>query len=103
MAVAVFQDTDVSRYKSPLKIAEYMAAGKAIVANRVGDVPRMLGDAGILIDSPDPKDLSSGILTLLNDPQKKETLGKSARTRAETLYNWTRSAENILSLFSKEP
>lgn len=103
VAVAVFQDTDVSRYKSPLKIAEYMAAGKAIVANRVGDVPRMLGDAGILIDSPDPKDLSSGILTLLNDPQKKETLGKSARTRAETLYNWTRSAENILSLFSKEP
>jgi len=103
VAVAVFQDTDVSRYKSPLKIAEYMAAGKAIVANRVGDVPLMLGDAGILVDSPDPKDLSSGILTLLNDSQKKETLGKLARARAESLYSWTHSAENILELFFKEP
>jgi glycosyltransferase involved in cell wall biosynthesis len=101
VAVAVFEDTDVSRYKSPLKIAEYMSAGKAIVANRVGDVSRMLGTAGVLVDSPDPNELSSEILNLLNDPEARRSLGKSARLRAETYYNWSKSAENILAVLER--
>ena len=48
VCVACFQKNDVTSSKSPLKIVEYMASGKAIVASNVGEAPNMLARAGIL-------------------------------------------------------
>jgi glycosyltransferase involved in cell wall biosynthesis len=50
ICVAPFRDTKVTRCKSPLKIVEYMAMGKAIVAGNVGEVRRLLGGIGILVE-----------------------------------------------------
>ena len=50
VAVACFEDTPQTRTKSPLKIVEYMAMGQAVVASKMGEVPAMMGDAGILVE-----------------------------------------------------
>ncbi len=44
VTVACFEDNEQSRCKSPLKVVEYMASGKAIVASRMGEIQKMIGD-----------------------------------------------------------
>ncbi|MCX7918246.1 MAG: glycosyltransferase family 4 protein [bacterium] len=99
IAVACFEDNEITHGKSPLKIAEYLAMGKPIVASRVGDIPNMLGNAGILVNPNDVKALSGGIIELLNNPDTMAELGKQARLRAEQIYNWTKIANTFLSAY----
>jgi glycosyltransferase involved in cell wall biosynthesis/MoaA/NifB/PqqE/SkfB family radical SAM enzyme len=96
VCAACFEDTEQQRSKSPLKICEYLAAGKAIVASRVGEVPHMVGDAGVLVEPGNVEQLAGGIERLLADPMWRRELGAKARRRAEMKYNWGVTAENLL-------
>ncbi|EMI22389.1 glycosyl transferase, group 1 [Rhodopirellula maiorica SM1] len=80
-------------YNSPLKLYEYMAAGRAIIASNVGEIARTLVDQvdGILV-GPDRSEIEDAIMRLLNDPDLRERLGKNARKKAEQFYNWDRVA-----------
>jgi len=101
VCVATFRDTAVTRCKSPLKIVEYMAMGKAIVASNVGEVRNMLGGVGILVESGNFHSLASGILRLLPDRGLRENLGRFARFRAERSYNWSRTASSLSMAYEK--
>lgn len=99
ITIACFEDNDITRCKSPLKIAEYLASGKPIVASDVGEVKYMLGGAGILTLPGDPEDLARGILKLLEDEPLKIRLGKKARMRALDIYNWGNTTDNLLKAY----
>ncbi|MFA5146525.1 MAG: glycosyltransferase family 4 protein [Candidatus Omnitrophota bacterium] len=101
IAVAPFEDNDVTRCKSPLKIVEYLAAGRPIVASDVGDVRAMVGDCAILTEAGSPASLAGGILKLLGDERLRTELGARARKRAEEYYNWGRAAETLLEAYGK--
>jgi glycosyltransferase involved in cell wall biosynthesis len=101
VCVACFEENEVTLCKSPLKVVEYLASGKAIVASNVGEVPRMLKDAGILTKPGDIESLSQGIARLLQDESLKKKLEILARERAEKEYNWTQTAGNILNAYNK--
>lgn len=101
ICVAAFKDTKVTRCKSPLKIVEYMACAKAIVASNVGEVRRMLGGAGVLVDPGNANSLAEGILRLIGDKDLRERLGKFARMRAEEKYNWSTTAVNLTEAYLK--
>ena len=101
VCLACFEENEVTLCKSPLKIVEYMASGKAIVASNVGEVPRMLKRAGILTPPGDVNSLADGILKILQDPVLKNNLEKLARERAEKEYNWAVTAGNLLNAYEK--
>ena len=101
VCLACFEENEVTLCKSPLKIVEYLASGKAIVASNVGEVPRMLERAGILASPGNIDSLVDGILKILQDPVLKSNLEKLARERAEKEYNWTVTAGNILNAYKK--
>jgi glycosyltransferase involved in cell wall biosynthesis len=101
VCVGCFEDNDVTACKSPLKIAEYMACGKAIVASSVGDVPKMLGNAGILYPPLDIPALARAVIRILDDDKLKRELEVLSRERAQAVYNWSVTAENILRAYQK--
>lgn len=101
IAVACFEDNKQVRCKSPLKIKEYMASAKPIVASRVGDVPYMLDGCGVLVDPEDFRDLAGGIERLLNNQEEANALGRKARARAEELYSWRKSADTLLAAYDR--
>jgi len=101
IGVACFENNEITLCKSPLKIVEYLASGKPIVASNVGEVRRMVGGAGLLVQPGDVKGLSDGIMKLLQNPLLREKLGKAARERAESRYNWKATAENILRAYQQ--
>ncbi len=101
VCVAPFRDTKVTRCKSPLKIAEYLASGKPIVASAVGEVKKMVKGAGVLVGPGDYYALAGGILNLLENKGLRENLAKKAREKAEAEYNWANSANSLLSAYEK--
>jgi glycosyltransferase involved in cell wall biosynthesis len=101
VCVACFEENEVTLCKSPLKIVEYLASGKAIVASNVGEVTKMLENVGVLVNPGDIDSLVVGIISLLKNAELRNELGGLARKRAEGEYNWTVAASNILSAYGK--
>jgi len=83
----------------PMCVLEAMAAGKAVVATRVGMIPDVIVDGvnGLLVDSASVPDLSAAMLTLLPDPFLRRQLGKSARECIAQRFSAERMARNYLT------
>lgn len=73
----------------PLAILEAMAAGKAIVASSVGEIPRLLedGHAGMLVPPDSPEMLADAILTLLRDEPLRQSLEHRAAAKAVAQFD----------------
>jgi glycosyltransferase involved in cell wall biosynthesis len=75
---------------TPLKLFEYMAAGKAIVATAQNQAAEVIQDGqnGLLVEAGNVNRFAEAVLTLLNDPVERARLGQNARQQAVTLYSW---------------
>jgi glycosyltransferase involved in cell wall biosynthesis len=73
----------------PLAILEAMAAGKPVVATRVGGNPEAVEDGvtGLLVPSRDPVALGRAITTLLRDPDRARRMGREGRRRVEERFS----------------
>jgi glycosyltransferase involved in cell wall biosynthesis len=85
---------------SPLKIFEYMAMSKAIIAAPIGQIRDIIvdGESGRLIPSEDAEALKREILHLYYDRSYREMLGRNARQRVERYYTWKVNAEKVRAL-----
>ena len=101
IAVACFEDNPVTRCKSPLKIAEYLASGVPTVGTDVGDVGEMIGDAGILVPPGRVDAFAAAIERYAHDPSMREAHRVRARERAETIYTWQRSADTLIAAYER--
>jgi len=83
-------------YTSPLKLFEYMAAGRPIVASDLPSLGEVLADGvnARLVPPDDPAALAAGIEELLSHPALAERLAHQAR-RDVGGYTWTRRAERV--------
>ena len=87
-------------YFSPLKIMEYMAAGRAIVASRIGDIDGLIVDrvSGLLCPPGDEQSLCEAITLLARNPKMRARMGAAARLCALEDLSWHRVAERILAM-----
>jgi glycosyltransferase involved in cell wall biosynthesis len=71
-----------------LSVLEAMAAGKAVVASRVGGIPEVVRDSitGDLVPPGDPNALAAGILALLEDRVRRERYGREGLLRARNSF-----------------
>jgi len=88
---------EISRsYTSPLKLFEYMASGRPIMASALPSIIEILNDKNSVLVKPDDlDDLTGGIEKLLNNNLLGEELAKKAREDVEN-YTWTKRAEKVL-------
>jgi len=70
----------------PLVVQEALAAGRPVVATRVGGVPDLTGaDGALLVPSGDPAALAAAVASVLDDPALAARLGEAAAKRAAAL------------------
>jgi glycosyltransferase involved in cell wall biosynthesis len=88
---------------TPLKLFEYMAAGKAIVATAHPESAEVIqnGQSGVLVEAGDVHRFAESILTLLNDPAERLRLGQNARQQAAKLYSWERYTRRLEEIYLK--
>jgi glycosyltransferase involved in cell wall biosynthesis len=79
----------------PVKLLNYMAAGKPIVSFKSSAPGLMHGDTAWLVASSDPVEFGRGIMTLLGDADRALAMGRRARRFVEDHYRWPLRAEQI--------
>lgn len=85
-------------YASPLKIFEYMAGGRAIVAPDQENIREILrdGETALLFDPSRPEAMWQAILRLARDPDLRCRLGTAARAEiARRDYTWAGNARRV--------
>lgn len=87
-----------NKYSSPLKLFEYLAAQRPIVASDLPALREILTDGrdALLADPQNPADFRARIETLLASPSRAQTLAQNARNLSED-YSWDTRARNVLS------
>jgi len=73
---------------TPLKIYQYLRAGRAIVATRLLTHTQVLSDEVAILTEPTPEAFGAGILAALADPAQAAALGRRAGDLAETKYSY---------------
>jgi glycosyltransferase involved in cell wall biosynthesis len=88
-------------YASPLKIFEYMAAGRAIVAPDQANIREILrdGETALLFDASRPEAMWQAIVRLAGDADLRHRLGTAARKEIVCRdYTWAGNARRVAGL-----
>jgi len=93
-------------YFSPLKIYEYMAAGRPVVASRIGQIAEILDHqvTGWLTPPGDTGALVEAFKVLLASPDLRKRMGRAAREFVLKNHTWQQSVRRIFELaFAPSP
>lgn len=91
-------DTESGRYALTVKVFEYMATGRPIVATRIPPNEEVLVDGETaLLAAPEAGALGAVLRRLAVDPALGERLGSEARRRALDAYSWERRGQLTLA------
>jgi len=84
-------------YASPMKILEYMAMGKAVVAPAMDNIRDIVtdGETGLLFQPERVDALATVMQRLVDDETLRRTLGKNARRSVMEQFNWRHNAERV--------
>jgi glycosyltransferase involved in cell wall biosynthesis len=85
----------------PFKLGEFLASGKAVIATRVGDVPNYLTDKvnALVIAPSSVNQLTEALLFLIENPDKREQIGKEGRKTAEYYFDSDKVSLKLFSIF----
>ena len=87
-----------NEYRSPIKLFEGMARGRATVAPRTEPIAQIITDGvnGLLFDPQNPASLHASLHRLIASPSLRTQLGSAARATIRENHIWDRNAETVL-------
>jgi len=81
-----------------------MACGTPLVVSRAGAIPEVVGTDGRCADLVAPGDvgeLTTALAALLDDPERRERMGRAARERALARFSWRSVAEATAAAYER--
>jgi glycosyltransferase involved in cell wall biosynthesis len=92
--------TPLSDASTLVKVAEYMAMARPIVAYDLTETRITAGAAALYARADDPEDLARAIDELLDDPERRAEMGRIGRERTEQSLSWDNSKVQLLAAYS---
>src|SRR3989344_4893932 len=87
----------ISSYTSTLKLFEYMASGRPIVASELLSIKEILNsENSVLVGSDDPESLVGGISKVIENSSFGEMISQKAKEDVKN-YTWQKRAERIVA------
>jgi glycosyltransferase involved in cell wall biosynthesis len=76
---------------------------KPVVASRVSGIPELVKNniTGILVEPRSPKELTQGIVELLNSPEKAKRMGENARAMMKDRFSAEKMVDRIDNLYKE--
>jgi glycosyltransferase involved in cell wall biosynthesis len=102
MLIAPYQEAGQEVWRSPLKIFEYMAAGKAIIASDLPALREMLrdGENAVLVPPADLQAWARAVGDLAADATERQQLGARAQEDFVEQHSWQARAHRIMDAFA---
>jgi glycosyltransferase involved in cell wall biosynthesis len=99
----VLAPADAGFHYSPLKLAEYLAAGLPVVAPAVGPVSARLTDDvdALLVDPADPGALRAALRRLRDDLPLRQRLSVAGRAAAEAHWSWEEQVRRVVAALDR--
>jgi glycosyltransferase involved in cell wall biosynthesis len=91
--------TPLSDASTLVKVAEYMAMSRPIVAYDLTETRVTAGDAALFAPPNDPQAFADAIAELLDDPARREAMGRIGRERVEQSLSWEHSRMELLAAY----
>ena len=87
---------------TPVSAMESLAAGRPVVATRVGGVPDVVrdGEDGFLVELGDVRELAGALARLADDPELRVRMGEAGRARVLPRYAVQRLVDDVDRLYS---
>jgi len=104
---AIYEELDIVALTSlnegtPVSIIEAMAAGRPVVATRVGGVADIVqdGKSGYLVESEDVEEFSRKLMDLIKDPEKRRNFGEYGRNIVKNRFSKERLIKDTEKLYN---
>lgn len=85
----------------PLKVFDYLAAGRPIVATDIPTHRTVLTEERAVLVAPRTDALAAGILSVLADPERAERLATAGRRYAQAHLGWSRFVDAVEDLYAE--
>lgn len=94
VGIMPFLPTEVMRSSSPLKLMEYLAAGKPVVVSRIEAFTEVLGDApgAIYLETQTPEAIAEAIRFAVTNRAALPRWGESGRAIVQRQFTWDKQA-----------
>jgi glycosyltransferase involved in cell wall biosynthesis len=101
VAPLAYNDRNVTQGCCPIKIIEYMACARPIVAANLPVVRELVRENvdALLFTPDDPADLARCTLAILNDPSLAQRLADSAAERARKRFSWRAAQKKLVKVY----
>ncbi|MGZ8177327.1 glycosyltransferase [Williamsia sp. SKLECPSW1] len=83
------------------KVVEYMAMGRPLVSYDLREARVSAGDAALYVPGNDIEAFGRGIVTLLDDPERREKMGILGRERVERELSWENSTRALVAFYER--
>ncbi|MDX1663386.1 MAG: glycosyltransferase family 4 protein [Candidatus Promineifilaceae bacterium] len=93
----LMEDNLLNRSKCPVKLADMLAVGVPVVAERVGQVPEYVRhrETGLLRAPGEVEGLAGDLVTLLSEEPLRARLSENARAHIARHFSWERLADRV--------
>ena len=85
----------------PLKIFDYLAAGRPIVATDIPTHRTVLAEDRAVLVAPGTEAIAQGILAVLGDRLRAQRLAAAAKSYAQTHLGWNRFVDSVEALYAE--
>jgi glycosyltransferase involved in cell wall biosynthesis len=97
-----YSNTQANRGRSPTKLGDYLAAGRAVLSNPVGDLVDVFQADEVGVLAPDEvAGYGAALAGLLKDRDRTVRMGRRARKAAEEKYDWKQMCEKLLGVYHR--
>lgn len=96
-------DRNVTQGACPIKVLEYMAAGRPLLASNMPIVRELVREDvdGLLFSPNDPDDLARQANVLLKDMELSNRLAESAAAHVREKFTWHESQKKLLKVYER--
>lgn len=101
--VVVLPSLTTERWKEQFGrvLPEAMACEVAVIGSRSGNIPDMIGQAGVVVEEDSPPAIAAAVLELRADPERRRRLGAAGRRRVIERFSIDAQVTQMLSLFDE--
>jgi glycosyltransferase involved in cell wall biosynthesis len=102
LAPLAYNDRNVAQGCCPIKVLEYAAAARPIVASDLPVVRELLGEGEVRFCQPgDAAGLARQVIHLLSHPEQAQAMARRAAEKVTQTFTWQRSGEGLLEVYAQ--